>query len=525
MTQIAFILLCHKDTEAIIAQANRLTAAGDVMAIHFDARAPAGAFGTIQKALKDNANVVVVRKRVKCGWGQWSLVQATLNALGAAAQSYPRATHFYMVSGDCMPIKSAEYIRAKLESQDADIIESVDYFDSDWIKTGMRDERLIYRHYFNERAQRWWFYAALGLQKRLRLARTIPDGLQMMIGSQWWCLRRRTVEWVLEFAQTRRDVMKFFRTTWIPDETFFQTLVRHLVPDNEIHSQSPTFLMFSDYGMPVTFYNDHHDLLIGQDYLFARKISPGAQKLKRRLGDLFAATGVKFSVSNEGQTLYRYLTGRGRFGRRFGTRFWETDGGYGREQTLLLLLCKKWHVAKRLTERIRQLTNLTAIDYLFSEETTPLPDLGGIEKSLAKRSRHCQAFIGLLFEHFRTDRMLICLDTNNISLIRDLSENRPTTHILQIDCDFSDKFLLGHAKRIGLVSEATPQSTVDILIPAIRNDVTFEADRIRDAEFENFDNLRQSASAAQNAGPLAGFLDITIDRAQDIAATEQLFAD
>ncbi len=436
MTQIAFILLCHKDTEAIIAQANRLTAAGDVMAIHFDARAPAGAFGTIQKALKDNANVVVVRKRVKCGWGQWSLVQATLNALGAAAQSYPRATHFYMVSGDCMPIKSAEYIRAKLESQDADIIESVDYFDSDWIKTGMRDERLIYRHYFNERAQRWWFYAALGLQKRLRLARTIPDGLQMMIGSQWWCLRRRTVEWVLEFAQTRRDVMKFFRTTWIPDETFFQTLVRHLVPDNEIHSQSPTFLMFSDYGMPVTFYNDHHDLLIGQDYLFARKISPGAQKLKRRLGDLFAATGVKFSVSNEGQTLYRYLTGRGRFGRRFGTRFWETDGGYGREQTLLLLLCKKWHVAKRLTERIRQLTNLTAIDYLFSEETTPLPDLGGIEKSLAKRSRHCQAFIGLLFEHFRTDRMLICLDTNNISLIRDLSENRPTTHILQIDCDF-----------------------------------------------------------------------------------------
>lgn len=55
--------------------------------------------------------------------------------------------------------------------------------------------------------------------------------------------------------------------------------------------------------------------------------------------------------------------------------------------------------------------------------------------------------------------------------------------------------------------------------------MTFEADRIRDAEFENFDNLRQSASAAQNAGPLAGFLDITIDRAQDIAATEQLFAD
>ena len=505
MTQIAFILLCHKDTEAIIAQANRLTAAGDVMAIHFDARAPAAAFATIQKALKDNVNVVFARKRVKCGWGQWSLVQATLNALEAAAQEYPRATHFYMVSGDCMPIKSAEFIRTQLESQDADIIESVDYFNSNWIKTGMRDERLIYRHYFNERAQKGRFYAALGLQKRLRLARSIPDGLQMMIGSQWWCLRRRTVEWVLEFSRTRRDVMKFFRTTWIPDETFFQTLVRHLVPDTEIRSQSPTFLMFSDYGMPVTFYNDHFDLLIGQDYLFARKISPEAHELKLRLGDLFAATGVSFSISNEGQTLYRYLTGRGRFGRRFGTRFWETDGGYGREQTLLLVLCKKWHVAKRLTERIRQLTNLTAIDYLFSEETTPLPDLGGIENSLAKRSRHCRAMIGLLFHHFQTDRMLICLDTNNIGLIHDLFKNRPKTRLLQIDCEYTDDFLMGHANRIGLVSGAAPQSTIDVLIPAIRNDVTFEADRIRDAEFGNFDIFRQSASAAQTPARLPTF--------------------
>ncbi len=32
--------------------------------------------------------------------------------------------------------------------------------------------------------------------------------------------------------------------------------------------------MFTDYGMPVTFYNDHYDLLLSQDYLFARKIRP-----------------------------------------------------------------------------------------------------------------------------------------------------------------------------------------------------------------------------------------------------------
>jgi hypothetical protein len=115
----------------------------------------------------------------------------------------------------------------------------------------------------------------------------VPADIQVMIGSQWWCLRRRTVEAVLDFIRKRPDVVRFFRTTWIPDETFFQTLVRHLVPDREIVSRSLTFKMFSDYGMPVTFYNDQYDLLISQDYLFARKISPEARVLEERLGALW----------------------------------------------------------------------------------------------------------------------------------------------------------------------------------------------------------------------------------------------
>lgn len=149
MARIAFILLCHKDPDAIINQATRLTAAGDCMAIHFDARAKPEHFARIQEALKDNPNVTFARKRIKCGWGAWSLVQATLYAIEAAVDAFPRATHFYMVSGDCMAIKSAEYTHQFLDENDADYIESFDYFESDWIKTGMKEERLIYRHFFN----------------------------------------------------------------------------------------------------------------------------------------------------------------------------------------------------------------------------------------------------------------------------------------------------------------------------------------------------------------------------------------
>ncbi|GHE90318.1 glycosyl transferase [Aliiroseovarius zhejiangensis] len=525
MAKIAFILLCHKDPDAIINQATRLTAVGDCMAIHFDASANPAHYQKIREALADNPNVTFARKRVKCGWGEWSLVQATLNAVEAALEDFPRATHFYMVSGDCMAIKSAEYTHDFLDAADVDYIESFDYFESDWIKTGMKEERLIYRHVFNERTQKRRFYASFNLQKKLKLRRDIPSDIQVMIGSQWWCLRRRTVEWIVEFTRKRRDVMRFFRTTWIPDETFFQTLVRHLVPEGEIRARTPTFLMFTDYGMPVTFYNDHYDLLLSQDFLFARKISPEAHELKRRLGDLYAAEGVTFQISNEGRSLFKFLTGRGRIGQRFAPRFWEAESSLGRDRELLIIVCKKWHVGKRLSQKIAAVTDLPAIEYLFDEESCPMPDLGGIQTRMGKRTRHRRALMRMLFDYHDTNRLVVCMDPNNLDLMQDFFADRSTTRLLEINCEFSDDYLLGHAKRVGLAGDNTPQDAINRLLPTIRADVAFESEQIRDAGFSEYYRISESASVEENTIPLSRFLSITEERAKEIAELGHLFTD
>jgi len=525
MAKIAFILLCHKDPEAIIRQAERLTAAGDCMAIHFDARAKPAHFAQIKDALKDNPNVVFAKKRLKCGWGAWSLVQATLNAVEAAVDAFPRATHFYMLSGDCMPIKSASYVHQFLDDADVDYIESHDYFESDWIKTGWKEERLIYRHFFNERTQTKRFYGTFSIQKKLGLKREIPADLQIMIGSQWWCLRRRTIEWILNFTRERKDVMRFFRTTWIPDETFFQTLVRHLVPENEIEVRTLTFLIFSDYGMPTSFYNDHYDLLLSQNFLFARKISPEARDLKRKLGRLYASEDTDFQISDEGRSLFKFLTGRGRIGRRFAQRFWETESTLGRERQLLIVVCKKWHVAKRLVEKIRNVTDINVIEYMFDEEGCELPDLGGIQSTLGKRTRHRRALMRMLFDYYHTNKLLVCFDPNNVELLQDFYADRSKTKMLEIECEFSDEYLIGHAKRVGLAGERTPHETIDNLLPTIRYDVVFESDRIRDADLENHYRMRERVSAEENAKILAEFLEVPLDKAREIANADHLFTD
>ena len=525
MARIAFLLLCHRDPDGIIRQAGHLTAAGDFVAIHFDARAPAADHARLRNGLAGNPNVTLVERRVRCGWGEWSLVEATLRAAATAAEAFPRATHFYLLSGDCMPVKSSGHAHDYLDSLDADHIESFDFHTSDWIKTGLREDRLIYRFPFNERRHKRLFYAFLGLQKRMGLQRAIPADLHMMIGSQWWCLRRRTIESILDFTRRRRDVMRFFRKTWIPDETFFQTLVRHLIPASEIRSRTLTFLMFTDYGMPVTFYNDHHDLLLAQDFLFARKISAEAAGLRARLGALYASDRRDIAVSGEGRRLHGFLTSRGRHGLRFGRRAWHAGGAIGRGRELMVILCKKWHVAKRLTERIRTDAGIPAHDYLFTEEDTLLPDLGGLERSLARRTRHRRAFLRLLFMHHGSDRLVICLDPAQIDVLHDLAADTATLRLLEIECRFSDDYLAGHAQRLGLAGPVAPPETIADLLPILRRDIAQESDSIREAGFRQIDHLSETASEDARVGALARFLGVTQPVAQAIVATDYLFAD
>lgn len=524
MVKIAYILLCHKDPESIVRQAKSLTAVGDYISIHFDARSSASDYKHIKDALIDNPSVTYA-KRIKCGWGEWSLVEASINAIIAAEDAFPAATHFYMVSGDCMAIKPANYAHRYLTENNKDFIECEEFFESDWIKVGLKEERLIYRHWFNERTQKWLFYTSLNIQQKLGIKRSVPNDIEMRIGSQWWCLRRKTIEAILDFIKNRKDVMKFFKTTWIPDETFFQTLVCHLVPKENIDNRTLTFLMFSDYGMPVTFFNDQYDLLLSQDHLFARKISINATELKERLGLLYSGPDLDLNITNEGRQLYSYLTKRGRNGRRYSQRFWEKTATIGRERELLILVCKKWHVAKRFLEASKNTLNLKGTAYLFDEHGTALPNIGGIEKTLAKRARHRRSFVQMIYEYMDTNKLMICLDPNNIEVLDDFYGDRATIKTLEISCSFTDDYIRGHAIRSGIATENSSSEAIAQLLPTIRQDLAFESDRLRDRNYPYLYSISDNNTPEENMMQIASFLDIGEDNARQIAQTPYLFAD
>ena len=131
----------------------------------------------------------------------------------------------------------------------------------------------------------------------------------------------------------------------------------------------------------------------------------------------------------------------------------------------------------------------------------------------------------MLFDYYETDRLLICLDTANMDLMQDFFADRSTTRLLELDCEFTDEYLIGHAKRVGLAGEQTPPETLAQLLPTIRYDVVYESDRIRDANFPHHLRLRQAVTTPENANVLAQFLSVPPDVANRLAETPYLFSD
>ena len=131
----------------------------------------------------------------------------------------------------------------------------------------------------------------------------------------------------------------------------------------------------------------------------------------------------------------------------------------------------------------------------------------------------------LLFDHYDSDRLVICLDTSSLDLMTDFYTDRATVRMLEIECGFDDDYLVGHAKRVGLAGAQTSQGTFTRLLPTIRHDMIYEREAIRDAQFTNTSRIKETATTDENASAIAQFLSISPDMARTLAETPHLFTD
>ena len=273
---VGFIMMCHTALFRAAQVARHLANAGCPVVIHVDSRVGREEYAGLVARVADLEDVSF-SPRFACNWGTWSLVAATQGAAEQILHRHPHIRHVYLASGACLPLRPVDELIDYLAARPTtDFIESVTTADVTWTKGGLDTERFSLHFPFGWRSHRRLFDLTVRLQRRLRMHRRMPKGIVPHLGSQWWCLTRQTLSAILQDPD-RALHDRFFRTVWIPDESYFQTLAR--LYSLNIESRSLTLSKFDFEGKPHTFYDDHLQLLRRSDCFVARKIWPHAERL------------------------------------------------------------------------------------------------------------------------------------------------------------------------------------------------------------------------------------------------------
>ncbi len=255
---IAYFILVHRYPEQFKRMFRAIYEPGNQYLVHVDKSSGEELAANIIKFLQpyQNAEILPAKRAV---WGGFSLVDAELRGMERLLETDADG-HYINLSGQDFPLKSQSYMRSFLEanygkqfiravSQRAERPDTLNRIEKHYLEGGGR----IFRTGF----------------ARKFLTDTVP-----WIGTQWKVVDRAFCKFVTSDPRVSR-FRKFYKTSFIPDEAFFQTVMMNVgehgkmmnddlrtidwVPDGEIKLRPRTFRI-----------TDAHNLVKGRDF-FARK--------------------------------------------------------------------------------------------------------------------------------------------------------------------------------------------------------------------------------------------------------------
>lgn len=280
--KIAYLIQAHNNVGHLERLLAALDGEGVSFFLHIDKKVSAGPFAHLAAA-----NVTLVERRVAVYWGDFTQVEATLVLIEAALASPAGVERLVFISGADFPIRSsAEIDRFFAERPQAEFINTV-AMPADAMGKPITRLTRFHPRPSSPRAVRGLqkVMMRLGLLPRERDYRQHLGGLRPYGGSSWWALTRPTCEHIMRFVAENPSVVAFFKHTWCPDESFFQTIIgntgaaAHVVPnltytDWAPGAASPEYM--SEKHLPVLRAAAHGRVTTSfgeTDILFARKFS------------------------------------------------------------------------------------------------------------------------------------------------------------------------------------------------------------------------------------------------------------
>jgi len=206
----ACVILAHNDPQ----QVRRLIKALDPLPIflHCDARASPADFAAMTADLPDRCTLILPRRST--GWANWNIVPAEIEGYRMAL-GQTDAEHIAVLAGSDYPlVPTADISRflAGCVGRSVAVTHTLPF--AGWGHSGGL-ARLRYRHWS------WRKHMV-----RLPVPRRIPNGIVPAGGAVQKVLSRAHASRVVSVADSRPDLVRFWRRSWCADETFIPTILR-----------------------------------------------------------------------------------------------------------------------------------------------------------------------------------------------------------------------------------------------------------------------------------------------------------
>lgn len=286
MSEIVYIILAHKNPFQLKRLIESLRTSNSYFYVHVDAKSDIKIFETVLPYKR----VFFVQNRIKCIWGDFSLVEATLILIKEALKNHNRG-HCVLLSGQDYPIKPVGQIENFLFRNNEKNFISVEKIEEVWNERECGRRTKYYRINLSVNKGdyvllRYPGRDAIGmlLNKRISLGAYVKlfsprkINIELYGGSQWWTINFRTLRKLNRYIEAnRRKLFDYFRDMNCADEIFFHSIIKELEKtDKTIFLEgSITYANWQPQNSfsPEIFTREDYDLLHHQPdhILFARK--------------------------------------------------------------------------------------------------------------------------------------------------------------------------------------------------------------------------------------------------------------
>jgi hypothetical protein len=281
--KIAYLILAHTSPKQLARLVAALSSRRADFFIHVDQKTDIQPFQEIK-----GPGIRFSATRVPVYWGDYSMVEATLILLRSALDCDERFDRFVLLSGAEYPVRKPADIEKFFESNADD--EFINLVSMPCDSAGKPISRLQgYQFRPNDGAARRVArktLVKLGLLPRHRDYQACLGSLKPYGGSTWWALTRGAVQHIIDFTDSQREILEFFKNTFHPDESFFQTILGNS-PFRQRIRRNLTYADWSKGGKspPVLTSTDLAALQSAPEFPASDTYGPGAIMFARKFSD------------------------------------------------------------------------------------------------------------------------------------------------------------------------------------------------------------------------------------------------